>query len=579
MNVFEDLIEELKEENLLEATIVAKNTQADSDDQLEFEQKNAPIRLGADEILEAECIEPEVIRVDESSYFEDNVSPIVKPEEAAFVPDNSINGRPSESYVENKSSGSELQVEGRAQENASVAPKKQVNQMEFFRQRATNEVLALQMVEHVLSGVERDILNLVPKLYNELPVKKALHDFIQISSNVNSPEHAQAEFQLMQETESWYSALTRKDKNINVGHLRRYCETTRPALSSQALISLARFYRNAPYSESVRSKFDLIITRLFTREVGDGKRLLAYNRDELIRQLNAFYAEWSSIQFYPAEEDDSQVVLAALKIEDFMTEADNAKSFDELLDNDFYNRLKIFKESTQEIFFAPLLAATFIECNIRTGNRYIELLEKEKSNAEKMVEKYNELHDQMISDIVCKTIQIGEILKVKIIETKPQLKPVVQKALPEKAPEEIQLVDEKTPPSAVVETKGKENKKLFKINKWLALLMIFTIILTVGLYIWVLTLGGSVKSTNVKNVNLENSSLKEHIETARLSSDTFYGIVLPSWDTLSREEKEGFLRKILLIGNEKGFVRVNLLNRQGDSVGYATPEKVEVINP
>jgi len=62
-----------------------------------------------------------------------------------------------------------------------------------------------------------------------------------MAHETNTTEHAQAEFRLMQETENWYSALSHRDKYITVAHLRRYCETSRPALSAQALISLARF--------------------------------------------------------------------------------------------------------------------------------------------------------------------------------------------------------------------------------------------------------------------------------------------------------------------------------------------------
>ncbi len=105
----------------------------------------------------------------------------------------------------------------------------------------------------------------------------------------------------------------------------------------------------------------------------------------------------------------------AFKFEDFMTEADNAESFDELIRNDFFNRLRLFKESTGEQFFAPLVAATAIESNVRIGNRYVELLniEREKGEAEKLENKYGFLHDQVISDATSKTLQLVELLKEK----------------------------------------------------------------------------------------------------------------------------------------------------------------------
>ena len=80
-------------------------------------------------------------------------------------------------------------------------------------------------------------------------------------------------------------------------------------------------------------------------------------------------------------------------------------------------------------------------------------------------------------------------------------------------------------------------------------------------------------------MNLENSTLKDFIQTARISEDTFYGIVLPTWDGMTREKKEEFLSKVLVIGTEKGFMKVNLINKQGQTVAFAAPGKIEISNP
>ena len=75
------------------------------------------------------------------------------------------------------------------------------SEKEYYRKRAIDEVNGLQVVEHVLSGVESEQMKTIPKTYDELPVKLALHDFLQDENNINSTEHAQSEFRLMQETE------------------------------------------------------------------------------------------------------------------------------------------------------------------------------------------------------------------------------------------------------------------------------------------------------------------------------------------------------------------------------------------
>lgn len=576
MNIFEDLIEELKEENLLEETVI--ETQKSKN-----EGRNPNFQTSKSETAENA----------KTGQSERQIAP----DDFAFnkaVPQTGA-GQTGAPVFENEASFDEIPAE------IAVAPEmpeddfrrtdfaadtdKSLNQSEFYKKRATDEVTSLQMVEHVLSGVERDFLNVAPKLYDDLEVKKALHNFLQFSQNINSPEQAQAEFVLLQETESWYSALSQKDKNISVGNLRRYCETTRPALSPQALAALARFYRNAPFSESVRSKFDLVMTRFFARETGDDIRKLIFSRDEIIEKLNEFYAEWSSIPLYATEEDESNIVLAAMKFEDFMTEAETAENFEELIKTDFFNRLKVFKESTHENFFAPLVTAAAVESNIRIGNRYLKLLLKarENSDAETLEEKYGRFHAQTISETVCKTIQItgvfeGKFAAAEIVKETPVIVEAVQPV--NQIEFEKQNLNKQPEKSKPAKEKAADKNSLFKVNKWLLAATIIAVLGSVGLYLYVEYFNPPPQlSENVKTVNLDNSSLKDHIQTARLSGDMFYGIVNPNWDGLDTEKREELLRKIILIGGEKGFTRVTLMNKQGRTVGYASPEKVEIYNP
>ena len=80
----------------------------------------------------------------------------------------------------------------------------------------------------------------------------------------------------------------------------------------QAMLALARFYRNSPYSEPVRAKFDFVITRLFSRPVSGERRKPLFSRDEALGHLNALYREWSSVQLYSAQDDLSNITLTAM---------------------------------------------------------------------------------------------------------------------------------------------------------------------------------------------------------------------------------------------------------------------------
>ena len=110
--------------------------------------------------------------------------------------------------------------------------------------------------------------------------------------------------------------------------------------------------------------------------------------------------------------------------------------------------------------------------------------------------------------------------------------------------------------------------------------IIFTVIASVGIYVWSGSSNSEAKETaGVKNVNLENSSLKENIKTASIKSEIFTATVLPSWNDLATAKKEELLKKIMSIGADKGFKRVQLLNGEGKVIGIASAEKVEILSP
>lgn len=538
MNIFEDLVEELKEENLLEETFIETSQQKERQN-LENARIAAQEIAGFDGVLNDETEN----RQPKQMMFESAEATFEAAFDEAQMPE----------VVLPKAEVGEIM-------NAPMAAAP-TNESEFYSKRATEEVSGLQMVEHVFSGVEREQMKVVPRPYDDLECKKALHAFLQISQNPNSPEHAKAEFHLMQETESWYSALSHRDKNISVTHLRRFCETTKPILSSTAMISLARFYRNSPFSEQVRSKFDLMLTRLFTKEVYNDKRESPFTREELIKHLNMLYSQWASIQLYAASEEDSEILIITLKFEEFMAEAESAGSFDELVKNDFFNRLRNFKESTNENFFAPLVTATAIECNVRVGNCYVDLIQKEKEKVEKgkLEDKYGFLHDQAISESSSKTLELVYLLRERIEEPEPKAKEA----------EIVEVIKFERKPE-VKQKKAEKNKHL-KVNKWLLAATILIVAVNIGLYIWMSNADPDLSSSNsqtVQKVNLENSVLKDFIKEGRITNQTFYGLVTPEWSGLSQEKKEDVLKKLYATSSEKGFSRAHLLDKDGKTVGF-----------
>lgn len=544
MNIFEDLIDELKEENLLEATVTENLKAADAANKSTEKPDVLPLRKNP------EIPHLEIPSIQTTTRENFNVAAIEN------------NSETTQTYQQN-------------QPVESVEP---IDQVEFFRKRANDEVLCLQMVEHVFAGIARQQEKPAPKVYDDLAVKKSLHNFLRVSGDPQSPEHAEAEFLLRQETENWYAALSHIDRQISVSHLRYYCEMAKPVLSAQALISLARFYRNSPYSESVRAKFDLVVTRLFSKDLYNKKRELTSEKDSLIKHLSSLYDEWESVSLYTSEEDEAEVLLTALKFEDFINEAESAGNFEELIRHDFFNRLRSFKQNTNEQFFTPLITAIAVESNARIGNKYIDLLEQEKENGniEKLENTYGFLHDQIISDALCKSLELVVILRTKFSAPEPHvIKPV------EVEPEKIVKVREVS-----VKEKQKQKQKPVApkqvqkgINKWLLGATFLAVIISGSLFLW--SRGNSSGtdekvSQDIKKVNLEKSVLNEYVRDARIGNNTFFAIVQPNWENISQTEKEDVLKRILQVSQEKGFKDVRLINAEGKTVASTVSGAIDI---
>ena len=509
MNVFEDLIEELKGENLLEGTV--------------FDELHSSTQNGGH-------------AVDTAGDF----------------------------AVSRGDAGTAARM-------SHGQPGNEAPESDFYRKRAMQEVSSLQMVEHVLSGVEREHLKTVPSSYDDLQAKKALHTFLQVAEDVNSEEYAAAARLMMQETGAWSTALSARDSRISVANIRRFCENSRPALSSQALMSLARFYRNSPYSEAIRSKFDFVMTRLFARETDYQKRKLLFERPEMIGHIEALYANWSSIS-YSSDMSESEQKLIIASFHARMKEADQTKSFDELVKDDFFKKIHEFKESLNETFFVPAVTAAAIECNVRIGNKFVELVQKERGNlkAETIEEKYGYTYDHIISNAAGRTLHLVELLKNEDENpenaTQHDSSSATNNGVPAK---QTTVTFERAP---VV-----SERRLFAVNKWLLVVTLFAVLGGSASYFWASQ--SEVEKSSVpqaKHVNLVNTELSNYLEKGRATKTTFYAVTLPAWDELSQEKQKEVLQQALEFGRSNGVDQVQLINGKGRNVAFASPDAAEI---
>ena len=104
--------------------------------------------------------------------------------------------------------------------------------------------------------------------------------------------------------------------------------------------------------------------------------------------------------------------------------------------------------------------------------------------------------------------------------------------------------------------------------------------LSIGIYVYANYIASdNVSTAGVKNVEPDSSILEEHIKNGRISGETFYGQLLPSWDLLSKEKRQEYLQKVLQVGTEKAYKQVNLINKDGKMVAYASATRLDVVMP
>ena len=503
MNLFEDLIEELRDENLLEETITAS-------------------------------------RAAGSSATHSETSP---------------------SQSAHRVSGTEKGSEDGASAEASRS---------FYHKRAMDEVSCLQMVEHILSGIEREYMKIVPATFNDLKVKKALHIFLQVHGDTSSREYADAEFNLLHETEAWSLALSERDTHIPVSGLRRFCENSRPALSSQALLALARFYRNASYAESSRAKFDFVMTRLFSRETEGEKRRLLFSRGEMIGHIKTLYANWASAALYSADDATLKIRAIVAGFEDRTAEAESALTFDQLIQDDFFKKVHEFKVATGEIFYTPEVVSVAIDCNTRIGNKFIDLLrlERERTSPESVERKYGYEYDQIISEAAGKTLHLVELAKT--LEGNSDTgnesgDPSASKT--------------KTFERAPTNENRLFTSDMFRVNKWLLAFTILVVLASAGAYFWSSqpSAGASATAT-ATSINLEGTELDAYLRSGRGTAETFYAITLPAWDQLEDDKKKEVLQQALLLANKNGLKTVQLISVNGRTAAVASETKLEIPN-
>ena len=239
--------------------------------------------------------------------------------------------------------------------------------------------------------------------------------------------------------------------------------------------------------------------------------------------------------------------------------------------SDFFKRFRTIKQEAKESFYEPAVAAAAIECNVRVGNRYLELIEMEHHTSEEgeLQEKYGMFHDNLISNATSKTVQIADLLDQLQKRPKP----------PEFDVTSWEYVSDAKRKDGESGAKNRKKKYgwLLGVNKYLLAAAIATILMTAGLYLWVENLDARAEgSNNVVQLDMSGLDFKEYVTAARISNEALFVITSPNWTSASKAKKEEVVMKMVSAGQNRGYKKVHVLDNQGVVVAAGTENNIEV---
>jgi len=234
--------------------------------------------------------------------------------------------------------------------------------------RAGDEAVRLRIVERFLSEVERRLLKMSPQVFDIERIRAALQILKSLTADDEIDECLEAEFRLDQEFDLWRELIVKRDERIETYHFRRLCDSAPYPLDDEVFLALAGFYKSLPLTSATQSKFDLSVTRLFTRAVSHEKREIRSFRSETVRRLKELFPSRSA--------SFSEAVTSAVgAIDGFIDEALSLTDFEDLVAANLFDRYRAFKRELGALFFEPDVIAAAIECNVVVGNVFNDLLQ------------------------------------------------------------------------------------------------------------------------------------------------------------------------------------------------------------
>ncbi len=268
-------------------------------------------------------------------------------------------------------------------------------------------------VDTFISAIEEAYLQTEPIHFDYENLKALLIEAKNIGASASFEEVFRIKLKIKQEFNEWVSALGERNNSIKTYHLRIFCDGAKEPVNDETLEALVQFQRMLPHTDLNQSKFDLFLTRLFTKRVDLNIREAIFSRDELVEELRNRFETWPDTEhriFTPEKRED-----AIEKFEDFIGEAESYEDFGSIVNENLFGRMRSHKRSIREYLYDPEVAAISVICNITAGNAFALLLSRANEPLNKMLanefdlgEALSDASDEAESHIQEKLTEISE---------------------------------------------------------------------------------------------------------------------------------------------------------------------------
>ena len=251
-------------------------------------------------------------------------------------------------------------------------------------ERVSKTAAAFQITDKFLSAVELGFLKKTSPEFDTKSLKTGLNE-LKSSTDISDERLSQIEALMDAELELWCNGLESRNHYIETYHVRRFCDSYKRPINENVYEALVRFYYTLSHTASNQSKFDLVITRLFTEHV-KGFRGLNIAQDLLPAKLDSLFEKW---KVKKAAANDFDKYEANETFDTFVSEAESFTEFEPFIKSELLDRFRAFKFELSDRFYDSNIIASAIACNVVIGNSFQSLLVKANEQSAELTSNFD----------------------------------------------------------------------------------------------------------------------------------------------------------------------------------------------